>query len=1266
MRNFLHASLGLFLLISTNNTQAQNESITILNDPIVTVLSETSVEITFETDVVSVGLIEYDSKNHSGVRMMPLGNSITKGVGSSHGGGYRLHLYSLLTNYGTVFDFVGGENQGSGLPDTDHEGHGGWRVDQILGDIHDFLDQSPADVIFLHIGTNDVSINESAEEIYNEIIALINAIYDFYPDTKLYISTLIPRQDSKQSVNDTFNTFIPAITNLISNANYEIYLVDNAARFTQNNNWQSQWMDDDLHPNDDGYEVMAEEWFDDYSQTEYKYVKSDPFNTTSHSILLSGLKPGTTYTFKARAIDLDDNEDFSDNHNFSTSGLSPSTRLTEIKIFPDSLSLSVGQEQQFMALGLDQFGEPISVEVDWSANGGGITADGLFSAGNDGELTSITASDGSISSTIILNYSPRFEAESLALTTFTRETNQAASNGKLISLKGGAPSESGTASGIFVGATGNYKIVVGYYDENDGDEAEISFFVDGNLIDNWQLNDPSGGSGGADESTFRERTVAENIVLQLGTTFSLDGQESPTEHARIDYIDFEPETIPNLPPIAFANADLTSGEAPLTVNFTGNGSDSDGSITGFSWNFGDGQSSNQQNPQHTYNNPGQFQAILTVTDNIGATGSDTVDISVSQPQPILTSIVISPDTAFVSMGENFQFNANGFDQFDGPFAINPQWTSTGGTISQQGLFTAENQIGTFQVTASQNNIVANAVVQVTVPNSPPIANATSDITSGDAPLTVNFTGNGSDSDGSIASFSWSFGDGQSSSQQNPQHTYNNPGQFQAILTVTDNIGATGSDTVDISVSQPQPVLTSIVLSPNAVTLTSGQSQQFSANGFDQFNDPFNINPQWAATGGTISPQGLFTAGSEGIFQVTATQGNATGQASVTVIQFFPGDSLRIEAENLNLSTYRTESNNSASENSMISLKGGSPLESGTASGTFEGTTGLYDIKIAYFDENDGDTAHATFSINGQTIDSWIFDDPSTGSAGAAASSLIIRTVAQNIFIQNGDIFELSATESNKEHARIDYIDFVPVQNPALSKQSTAGLLIVHQPYADKNDEHIVIPLELSSNLEFDQFEILFEFDQSIVDIFTPSKQQENFQYDVIKLPFGLKIIGKKMENANSHFQTSKKSTHLQIFAYLKHDHILDSQIKVSDAKIIASNNKQSFNLYTDNALIKLSMAPKEFQLFQNYPNPFNAQTRIKFAIPKKAKIELQIYNIKGRLVRNLISNESYEPGVHNILWDGKSDKGLNVSSGIYLYNLKADQFRATKTFMLIK
>jgi len=1146
MRNFLHASLGLFFLIATNDTHAQNESITILNGPIVTVLSETSAEITFETNVVSVGLIEYDSKNHSGVRMMPLGNSITKGVGSSHGGGYRLHLYSLLTNYGTVFDFVGGENQGSGLLDKDHEGHGGWRVDRILVNIYGFLSQSPAEVIFLHIGTNDVSNNESAEEIYNEIIALINAIYDFDPNIKIYISTIIPRQGSKQPVNDKLNTFVPAITTLIAKANYEIYLVDNGGRFTQNNRWQSQWMDDYLHPNDDGYEVMAEQWFNAYSQTEYKYVKPGPSNTTSHSILLSDLKPGTAYTFRARAIDLDDNEDFSDNHSFSTSGLPPSTRLTEIRIFPDALSLSAGQEQQFMALGLDQFGQPISVEVDWSANGGSITADGLFSAGNDGELISITASDGSISNTIILNYSPRVEAENLTLNTYKIEPNTKASNNALISLRGGNPLESGSAFDTFNGTTGLYDVKVAYFDENDGNIAQAAFAINQQTVDSWVFDDPSTGSAGADDSSLIIRTVAQSILIQNGDIFELSATEGNLEHARIDYIDFLPATTPNLPPIASANADLASGEAPLMVNFSGNGSDSDGFISAFQWNLGDGQSSNQQNPQHTYNNSGQFQAILTVTDDKGATGKDTVDISVSQPQLILTSIAISPDTAFVSIGENFQFNANGFDQFDDPFAINPLWASAGGMISQQGLFTAGNQIGTFQVTASQNNIVANAIVHVTVPNSPPVANATSDTNSGDAPLTVNFTGNGSDSDGSIANFSWSFGDGQSSNQQNPQYTYNNSGQFQAILTVTDDKGATGMDTVDISVSQPPSVLTSIVISPDTPFISIGDNKQFSASGFDQFGDPFNINPQWAAEGGTISPQGLFTAGNiPGAFLISAMQNNIIGQTIVNIVQFTPGDFLRVEAENLALNTYKIEPNTKASNNALISLRGGNPLESGSAFDTFNGTTGLYDVKVAYFDENDGNIAQAAFAINQQTVDSWVFDDPSTGSAGADDSSLIIRTVAQSILIQNGDIFELSATESTLEHARIDFIDFEPAQ-------------------------------------------------------------------------------------------------------------------------IIASNNNQSFNLRTDNTLLGLSMAPKEFQLFQNYPNPFNAQTRIKFAIPKKAKIELQIYNIKGRLVRNLISNESYEPGVHNILWDGKSDKGLNVSSGIYLYNLKADQFRATKTFMFIK
>jgi PKD repeat protein len=87
----------------------------------------------------------------------------------------------------------------------------------------------------------------------------------------------------------------------------------------------------------------------------------------------------------------------------------------------------------------------------------------------------------------------------------------------------------------------------------------------------------------------------------------------------------------NQTPVAVAGADKTSGNSPLIINFSSQGSnDPDGTITGYSWNFGDGTSSNLANPSHTYNSAGSFTATLTVTDNGGATNSSNIVITVQQ------------------------------------------------------------------------------------------------------------------------------------------------------------------------------------------------------------------------------------------------------------------------------------------------------------------------------------------------------------------------------------------------------------------------------------------------------------------------------------------------------------------------------------------------------------------------------------------------------------------------------------------------------------
>jgi len=85
----------------------------------------------------------------------------------------------------------------------------------------------------------------------------------------------------------------------------------------------------------------------------------------------------------------------------------------------------------------------------------------------------------------------------------------------------------------------------------------------------------------------------------------------------------------------------------------------------------------------------------------------------------------------------------------------------------------------------------------------------------------------------------------------------------------------------------------------------------------------------------------------------------------------------------------------------------------------------------------------------------------------------------------------------------------------------------------------------------------------------------------------------------------------------------------------------------------------------NFPNPFNPYTLITYQLKKSANVKLNIYNIKGQLVRALV-NERQSAGRHEIFWDGKDQHGNEVSSGVYLYRLEADKRYTIKKMMLVK
>ncbi|MFQ6093581.1 MAG: FlgD immunoglobulin-like domain containing protein, partial [bacterium] len=99
-----------------------------------------------------------------------------------------------------------------------------------------------------------------------------------------------------------------------------------------------------------------------------------------------------------------------------------------------------------------------------------------------------------------------------------------------------------------------------------------------------------------------------------------------------------------------------------------------------------------------------------------------------------------------------------------------------------------------------------------------------------------------------------------------------------------------------------------------------------------------------------------------------------------------------------------------------------------------------------------------------------------------------------------------------------------------------------------------------------------------------------------------------------------------------------------------------------------SILPTEYALAQNYPNPFNPYTDIRYQIPDGRSpllTALKVYNILGQHVRTLV-NEEQEAGYYTVTWDGRNDRGNEVSSGIYFYRMEAGDFRNTKRMLLLK
>ncbi len=184
------------------------------------------------------------------LRLLPLGDSITWGIGSSTGNGYRAPLWDALAGEGHALDFVGSGRNGT-MSDPDNEGHSGWLIDQIAGIADSTLSTYRPNVVTLEIGTNDLSRNNQVPTAIDRLHALVDQITADMPGVTVLLADLIVSTDStEESYRSAFNQQVPGIVQAEQAAGRHVGFVGMSALTTGD-------LSDSLHPNDGGYLKMA-------------------------------------------------------------------------------------------------------------------------------------------------------------------------------------------------------------------------------------------------------------------------------------------------------------------------------------------------------------------------------------------------------------------------------------------------------------------------------------------------------------------------------------------------------------------------------------------------------------------------------------------------------------------------------------------------------------------------------------------------------------------------------------------------------------------------------------------------------------------------------------------------------------------------------------------------------------------------------------------------------------------------------------------------
>jgi len=609
-------------------------------------------------------------------------------------------------------------------------------------------------------------------------------------------------------------------------------------------------------------------------------------------------------------------------------------------------------------------------------------------------------------------------------------------------------------------------------------------------------------------------------------------------------------------------ADQLTGYDPLTIQFTDL---STGQPTEWFWDFGDGETSDEQNPTHTYDAAGSFTVSLTVSNGAGSNMMTKDDYIVVEWLPMDASFTATPESGTAPVTVQFTDQSSG-----NPTAW--EWNFGDGGVStlknpEYTYFTPGTYTVALTVIGPGGEDTQEMVNLITVHYPLPVANFEADPTGGLTPLEVGFVNlseNGS-------SYHWEFGDGGTSTALSPEYVYENPGVYTVSLMVENPDGMMDEMVKEdyITVAEPaQVVITSFAGEPAGFVTKQPWSGNFTHENGESAEISSSLGNQYTLdfASGTVTSSTLSNTG-EDILTLSLTGANGQDFQDLSVPVFASHNLLSDSIGSQNIQIYT------------------SPTLATPETIEYELLFPMQDFYSLY---------NFTFAANNQ---------------GAGIQEIIFQPTANAL-----SIHVQCNTSSN-------YQTFSIRQNESGTSWFQNGLLML---FPDEGT--LALLSEDISNFVYPSEVISTKIFTGAATTWTITNETYN-----------------EVVYTGSHTATGITEKTINVGSWTLGP-ILEQSMRIDISSPIKTISRY-FPMDGTTGMVDFGNETSADRLGEMYPNPFSGQTTIPFFISTPGKVKIELFNIKGSLIRVLL-NENKQSGDHQIELEGAS-----IPNGVYLVKL---------------